>query len=164
MASGYFCPLEYESTDIHSKSVQIFDQANSPNGAHFHPYAHFILTKLYVKVQTCFLVLTKFRTWRIMVRLPYEEKHACWIKKSQFLYTLEEGEMVSSVSDFSNSTVALNPNSLPGANADLSSSAVCVVLNLFFTFRFSWLQDNSTVYTINRNKSNEKPQNKNYNG
>lgn len=64
--------------------------------------------------------------------------------------------MVSSVSDFSNSTVALNPNSLPGANADLSSSAVCVVLNLFFTFRFSWFQNNPTVYTINGNKSNEK--------
>ena len=43
-----------------------------------------------------------------------------------------------SVVNISSSSVALNPNSFPGTNDDLSSSAVCIVLILLpFTVRFS---------------------------
>lgn len=48
-----------------------------------------------------------------------------------------ELEFAASASVFNNSIVALKLNSIPGVNADSSSSAVCVVLNWLFTFKFS---------------------------
>lgn len=64
----------------------------------------------------------------------------------------EELELVASLSDFSSSNVALNPNSFPGVNNDLSSSAAgVVVIFLSFTFRFSWLWMKKIVKHIHLN-------------
>ena len=52
---------------------------------------------------------------------------------------IQEIQLDVSISELSSSRIALNPNSFPGVDTDISSSAVWVVLILLsFTFRFSW--------------------------